>query len=104
MINFKKGFTLSEVMITLALIGIIAAISIPSITADHQKRISKNKIRNAMVTFDSLIRNIDVSLGRNVTTEDIKEIKRSYPMGGMGDGDIWYNSSKSYRRKIWPDK
>jgi len=32
-----KGFTLAEVLITLAIIGVIAAITIPSIVANHQK-------------------------------------------------------------------
>lgn len=31
LINFKKGFTLSEVLITLAIIGVVAALTIPSI-------------------------------------------------------------------------
>ena len=72
MINFKKGFSLAEVMVTLTLIGVVAAISIPAVTMDHQKKVNKNKIKNAMTTFDSLIREVDVSLGRKVTTEDIR--------------------------------
>jgi len=34
----KFAFTLAEVLITLAIIGVIAAITIPSIVANHQKR------------------------------------------------------------------
>ena len=33
----KKGFTLSEVLITLVVIGGVAAITIPTITVGHQK-------------------------------------------------------------------
>jgi len=36
--NFKIGFTLAEMLITLAIIGVVAAITIPSIVANHQKK------------------------------------------------------------------
>lgn len=41
----KRGFTLSEVLITLVIIGVIAAITIPTLYADYteQERISKIK-------------------------------------------------------------
>jgi len=35
---YNKAFTLAEVLITLAIIGVVAAITIPSIVANHQKR------------------------------------------------------------------
>ena len=70
--NFKKGFTIAEVIVTLVLIGIVAAISIPSIYINHQKRVDRTRIKNAIVTFDSLIREVDISLGRASTTTNIK--------------------------------
>ena len=71
--NFKKGFTIAEVIVTLVLIGIVAAISIPSIYINHQKRVDRTRIKNAIVTFDSLIREVDISLGRAATTANIKD-------------------------------
>lgn len=62
-------------------------------------RESKKRFRDVANAIDKALE-IRRIKQENVTTEDIKKIKRSYPMGGMGDGDIWYNSSKSYRRKI----
>lgn len=34
----KKGFTLAEVLITLGIIGVVAALTMPSIIANYQKR------------------------------------------------------------------
>lgn len=34
---FKKAFTLAEVLITLGIIGIVAAITIPNLIANYQK-------------------------------------------------------------------
>jgi prepilin-type N-terminal cleavage/methylation domain-containing protein len=33
----KKGFTLAEVLITIAIIGIVAALTIPSVIINYQK-------------------------------------------------------------------
>ena len=35
----KKGFTLSEVLITLGIIGVVAALTLPSLITKHQKRV-----------------------------------------------------------------
>ncbi|MBQ8167804.1 type II secretion system protein, partial [bacterium] len=34
----KRGFTLAEVLITLAIIGVVAAMTIPTLVANYQQR------------------------------------------------------------------
>ena len=34
----KKGFTLAEVLITLGIIGVVAAMTMPTLIQNHQKR------------------------------------------------------------------
>lgn len=43
----KSGFTLSEVLITLGVIGIIAAITIPILVADYQKKQTVSQLQKA---------------------------------------------------------
>ena len=41
----KKAFTLSEVLITLGVIGIVAAITIPNLMGKYQKQVTVNKLK-----------------------------------------------------------
>ena len=41
----KKGFTLAEVLITLGIIGVVAAITIPSLIQNNQKRVIEAKLK-----------------------------------------------------------
>jgi len=57
----KKGFTLAEVLITLAIIGIVAAITIPSLMADvnqkafdNQRKTLHSRLANALTAMDKL--------------------------------------------------
>lgn len=43
----KKGFTLAEVLITLGIIGIVAAMTLPSLIANYQKRVTVNRLKQA---------------------------------------------------------
>ena len=54
----KKGFTLAEVLITLGIIGIVAALTLPNMMKNHQKRVmvaqlqrTVNAISNAMPSY-----------------------------------------------------
>ena len=43
----RKGFTLSEVLITLGIIGIVAALTIPSLVSAYQKHVVEEKLKQA---------------------------------------------------------
>ena len=51
----KKGFTLAEVLITLAIIGVVAAISIPSVISNSQQSEFKTGLRKAISVLNSAI-------------------------------------------------
>lgn len=44
----KNGFTLAEVLITLGIIGIVAAITIPGLITEHQKKATVTKLERAI--------------------------------------------------------
>ena len=50
-----KGFTLAEVLITLAIIGVVAAISIPSVISNTQQQEFKTGLRKAVSVLNSAI-------------------------------------------------
>ena len=51
----KRGFTLAEVLITLAIIGVVAAISIPSVISNTQQQEFKTGLRKAVSVLNSAI-------------------------------------------------
>ena len=53
--RFKKGFTLAEVLITLAIIGVVAAIAIPSVISNSQQQEYKTGLKKAVSVLNSAI-------------------------------------------------
>ena len=51
----KKGFTLAEVLITLAVIGIVAAITIPVVVTNYQKKAQYTQFMKAYNTLQTAI-------------------------------------------------
>ncbi len=50
-----KGFTLAEVLITLAIIGVVAALTIPSVISNSQQQEFKTGLRKAVSVLNSAI-------------------------------------------------
>ncbi len=51
----KKAFTLAEVLITLAIIGVVAALTIPSVVVNSQQQEFKTGLRKAVSALNSAI-------------------------------------------------
>lgn len=47
----KKGFTLAEVLITLVIIGVVAAMTMPTLIQNHQKQVWVNQFKKAVSTI-----------------------------------------------------
>jgi prepilin-type N-terminal cleavage/methylation domain-containing protein len=66
MFNFKKAFTLAEVLITLGIIGIVAALTMPALVANYQKKVTATQLKEfysifAQATRLSVVDNGDVA-------------------------------------------
>ena len=57
------GFTLAEVLITLGIIGVVAALTMPSLIANYQKMVLKNQFKKAYSTVFQGIRQVEADLG-----------------------------------------
>lgn len=53
----KAGFTLAEVLITLGIIGVVAAMTIPNLMTAHKKRVIESKLKKAVSTINQAIKN-----------------------------------------------
>ena len=54
--TWKKGFTLAEVLITLGIIGVVAAVTIPALVTTYQKRATESQLKKAYSTLVNALR------------------------------------------------
>lgn len=57
-LKFRHAFTLSEVLITIGIIGIVAAITIPSLVTSFQKRMTVNKLK---ASYSKLVQTLEAA-------------------------------------------
>ncbi len=66
----KFGFTLAEVLITLGIIGVVAAITMPTLIAHYQKQATVTKLKQAYSLLYNAVRMAEIDHG-DVTEWDI---------------------------------
>ena len=54
--KIRFGFTLAEVLITLAIIGVVAAITMPTLIQKHRKHVVENKLKADVAIFQNALR------------------------------------------------
>lgn len=60
----KSGaFTLAEVLITLGVIGVVSAITLPLLVSSYQKFVLKNQFKKSYSIISNALRNIEADLG-----------------------------------------
>ncbi len=69
----KKGFTLAEVLITLGIIGVVAAATIPSLITAYQKRATESQLKKAYSTLVNALRMSENDPDFNYTPPDTYE-------------------------------
>ena len=82
----KKGFTLAEVLITLGIIGVVAALTMPALIANHRNKVTETKLAKFYSVMNQAMRLAEVEYGDAAswvpqTQDDIN-----------GDFGEWYNT------------
>lgn len=65
----KNAFTLAEVLITMAVIGIVAALTIPSLIQNHKKQEYSSKLKKFYSTMQNAIRLSELDNGQSSSWE-----------------------------------
>lgn len=74
----KFGFTLAEVLITLGIIGVVAALTLPTVIANYQEKVLVSKIKKAYSSIQNAI------------------ILAQQDSGNIGDNEFLFNSSDGF--------
>ncbi|EGR4125121.1 TPA: type IV pilin protein [Vibrio cholerae] len=79
----QKGFTLIELMIVVAIIGVLAAVAIPA----YKSYVTKSELATGAATLRSLLTNIDMHYQEKGTYVGmgLGDIGASQTMSGLGD-------------------
>ena len=51
----KEGFTLAEVLITLSILGVVAAITVPSLINKQTESANRTKVKKAMAAYEKAL-------------------------------------------------
>ena len=76
----KKAFTLAEVLITLAIIGVVAALTIPALLKDYQQKVETEQTRMVKykLTQATSVMNTEGLIGPYETTEDFVKVLQKH--------------------------
>ena len=78
----RKGFTLSETLITLGIIGVVATLTLPNLTASYRKRIVETKLQRIYKVMNDAI---ELSTVYNGETADWPQFGESDAPTGTAD-------------------
>ena len=59
----KRGFTLAEVLITLGIIGVVAAMTLPTLIQNHQKQVYVNGLKKAVSISQNMVKQMQADEG-----------------------------------------
>ena len=59
--HLKNGFTLAEILITISILGVVAAVTIPASMNNFSRNVTVTKVRKAYMTLDKLMADLRFS-------------------------------------------
>ena len=88
--NFKQAFTLAEVLITLAIIGVVAALTLPTLITKVNEKVDQNQIKVTRAKLFQGIKMLDLHGGVNntysSTAEFVEELSKYMKITKICDG------------------
>ena len=85
--NAKRGFTLAEVLITLGIIGIVAALTLPTVMSNYKKKVVVTKMKKFYSTMNQAVKLSTVENGDT----DYWSIEAEILNFNSDAALIWYN-------------
>ena len=114
----KNAFTLAETLITLTILGIVAAITIPSLINHYKEVSNRTKVKKAMATYEKALNQMvidydiksDLALGNAFPLNDCSKTSEYFKIAEGSDcrfktsDGIWWDISSIKKPIIILDK
>ena len=98
---FQNGFTLAEVLITLGVIGIVAALTIPNVTSNYRKKVVETRMAKFYTVINQAIRRSEADNGP-VKYWDVLKAEEIEDENGDGSGYYRTNTIDWYKKYLKP--
>ena len=93
--KFKLGFTLAEVLITLGIIGVVAAITIPTLISNYQKIVWTNQLKKSYATLQQAFKRMLADDGVDLLSQTEVFSSMICEWGPNGPGRPYYNCKET---------
>ena len=90
--GYLAAFTLAEVLITLGIIGVVAAMTIPTLMANHRKKVVETKLEKIYSVMNQAINLTNAEYG-DVTNWIIDCGSSNSPTCSINEVENWFNST-----------
>ena len=91
----KFGYTLAEVLITLTIVGVVAALTIPTLVANSRNKANASKLSATITAVENALTSMMASDGVNDLTETVYYSKASKPKEAMAELSNYLKISSS---------
>lgn len=102
--NRKAAFTLAEVLITLGIIGIVAALTLPALIQKNNNRVVETRLQKFYSAINQAVKMAEVDYGDKIYWyEDLEGAefdKDGNPVPGSSEAEKWFNKYLTPYMKI----
>ncbi len=95
--SFIKGFTIAEVLITLGIIGVVVALTLPSIVANYQKKVAVAKLKKVYSSVAQILEKEQVVESLDEWDNSEKILKKYFVPNFQGAKVYSASSNNGYR-------
>ena len=100
----RVAFTLAEVLITLGIIGVVAAMTLPTLVQNYQKRVVETRLQKFYSAINQAVRLAEVEYGdKKIWFEDLAGAtidNEGRPVEGSSESEKWFNKYLAPHLKI----
>lgn len=103
----KKAFTLAEVLITLGIIGVVAAMTLPTLIQQHQKQVYVNGIKKGISVASNMLAKIQADEGvsslasTSIFTDGLCSVNYDFSTGTNRNGcEDFYGNPSVFERIV----